>query len=120
MAVRPRRDRLRLSGSYRSAGIDLSQLTVTEGGSRDALWNQIKADMLATEVVTLEVAGGAVPTNCLVAAYSQGDVTDLKEALQTNFIVKDTFSPQQSVTDYYQQQYGRRKKLLEALQASGI
>lgn len=113
-------DYLEITERYRSAGIDLSQLTVTEGGSRDALWNQIKADMLATEVVTLEVAGGAVPTNCLVAAYSQGDVTDLKEALQTNFIVKDTFSPQQSVTDYYQQQYGRRKKLLEALQASGI
>ncbi|EPP14599.1 carbohydrate kinase [Megasphaera sp. BL7] len=39
-------DYMEITDRYRKAGIDLTQLTITEGGSRDELWNQIKADML--------------------------------------------------------------------------
>ena len=51
-------DYMEVTDRYRAAGIDLTTLTITEGGSRDDLWNQIKADMLDTQVSTLRVAGG--------------------------------------------------------------
>lgn len=108
-------DYMEITDRYRHAGIDLTQLTVTEGGSHDALWNQIKADMLDTNVVTLEVAGGAVPTNCLVAAYSIGDISDLKQALQRQFMVKDTYKPNQEHTMLYRELYMKRNKMLKAL-----
>lgn len=108
-------DYMEVTDRYRHAGIDLTQLTITEGGSRDALWNQIKADMLDTKVVTLQVAGGAVPTNCMVAAYSVGHITDLQAALKRQLEIKDTFMPRKEPTALYRAQYRKRNTLLQAL-----
>ncbi len=108
-------DYLEITDRYRRAGIALDRLTVTEGGSRDSLWNQIKADMLDTEVVTLEVAGGAVPTNCLVAAHGAGDISDLKVALVKHFNVRETYKPVQEHTLLYRRLYEKRRHILQAL-----
>ena len=108
-------DYMEITDRYRKAGIDLTQLTITEGGSRDELWNQIKADMLDTKVVTLKVAGGAVPTNCIVAAYAAGDVPDLKQALQRQLEVKATYVPDENNTATYRKAYEKREVLLKAL-----
>lgn len=58
-------DYMEICDIYRAAGVNLDRLTVTEGGSRDSLWNQIKSDMLSSEVVRYKNKGGAVVTNCL-------------------------------------------------------
>lgn len=108
-------DYMEITDRYRHAGIDLTRLIITEGGSHDALWNQIKADMLDTEVGTLEVAGGAVPTNCIVAAYAAGDIQSLDQALRRRLIVKQTFLPRKEITAMYRQQYLRREVVLKSL-----
>mgnify|MGYP007003607945 FL=1 len=54
--------------------------------------------MLDTTVVTLKVAGGAVPTNCIVAAYAAGDIKDLKKALERQLEVKATYVPDEENT----------------------
>ena len=61
-------DYMEITDTYRGAGVDLNRITVTEGGSRDSLWNQIKADMLNATVVRYRNAGGAVVTNCVFAS----------------------------------------------------
>ena len=43
-------DYMEITDTYRASGVPLKRITVTEGGSRDSLWNQIKADMLASDV----------------------------------------------------------------------
>ena len=111
-------DYMEVTDAYRRAGIDLSTLTVTEGGSRDDLWNQIKADMLGTQVQTLKVAGGAVPTNCIVAAYGVGHIADLKEALQRQLTVHKTFTANGENTRLYRKIYERREVLLQSLNAA--
>lgn len=108
-------DYMEITDRYRKAGIDLTRLIVTEGGSHDDLWNQIKADMLDTEVGTLEVAGGAVPTNCLVAAYAVGDLKDLDAALRKRLALKKKFTPDHDNTNLYRKLYGKRTVLLKAL-----
>ena len=108
-------DYMEITDRYRSAGIDLTQLTITEGGSRDALWNQIKADMLNTEVVVLKISGGAVPTNCIVAAYGTGDIADLEQALRRQLIVAGRFFPNRDTIGMYRDNYEKRRYLLKAL-----
>lgn len=108
-------DYMEITDQYRQAGIDLTSLIVTEGGSHDALWNQIKADMLDTKVQTLRVAGGAVPTNCIVAAYGVGDIRNLKDVLQQQLVIKDSFMPNEQHTTLYRKQYKRRGQLLQVL-----
>ena len=49
-----------VTDTYRTGSVDLSQITVTEGGSRSDLWNQIKADMLDSMVTTLQKSGGEI------------------------------------------------------------
>lgn len=66
-------DYMGLADSYRAAGVDLNRITVTEGGSRNELWNRIKSHMLGADVVRFRNAGGAVLTNCIVAAHAVGD-----------------------------------------------
>ena len=48
-------DYMGLADSYRAAGVPLKRITVTEGGSRDGLWNQIKSNMLGAEVCVLRI-----------------------------------------------------------------
>lgn len=81
-------DYMEITDTYRGAGVDLNRITVTEGGSRDSLWNQIKADMLNATVVRYRNAGGAVVTNCVFAAKAAGHVDDVRPLLEKT-IVKD-------------------------------
>jgi xylulokinase len=55
----------------------LSELRVTGGGEKSALWNQIKADVLGTPVVQVNRAEGAPLGAALVAGYGVGLVKDL-------------------------------------------
>lgn len=64
----------------REAGTPVEKIIITEGGSRSALWNQIKADMIQAEALTLK-SGGALALNAVVGAYAVGDIEDMKAGL---------------------------------------
>ena len=105
-------DYIGVTDIYRSAGVNLNQITITEGGSRSSLWNQIKSDMLNTKVKTLKNAGGAVMTNIITAAYAVGDVLDLKEKLASLLETKKIYIPYEENTKYYRNIYNIRKNLI--------
>ena len=106
-------DYMEITDLYRSAGIDLSRITITEGGSRDALWNQMKADMLNSRTVTLENAAGAVMTNCLFGAYAAGDITDIRQALTDNLHIKKVCDPDADNHAFYRRQYEKKNRLVK-------
>lgn len=101
--------------TYRSAGVELSKITITEGGSRSEIWNQIKADMLGSDVVTLKNAGGAVVTNCLVGAYAIGDIENITEALKKTQEVKRLYHTNPEVHDFYAKQCESQKKIVDSM-----
>lgn len=103
---------MEIADSYRDGGVDLTKLTITEGGSRSDLWNQIKADMLDTQVVTLKKAGGAVMTNVVVAAYAVGDIDNLEEYYDNWLETKKIYEPNPDNTRYYREIYNKQKKLV--------
>jgi xylulokinase len=94
-------DYMEITDIYRSAGVNLDRITVTEGGSRDSLWNQIKSDMLSSEVVRYKNKGGAVVTNCLFAAYAAGDITEIRENLAKILVVDEEYKPDAKNTALY-------------------
>lgn len=105
-------DYIGVTDIYKKAGVDLSVITVTEGGSKSDLWNQMKADMMNSKVVTLKTAEGAVLTDAVVAAYAAGDVEDLKAAFERNLEVKDIYLPNAENTKYYRKVYELQRKLV--------
>ena len=106
-------DYMEITDLYRSAGIDLSRITITEGGSRDNMWNQMKADMLDSRTVTLENAAGAVMTNCMFGAYAVGDVDNIAEALTGNIHLKNEFEPNEENVTFYRGQYEKKTHLVK-------
>lgn len=106
-------DYMEITDIYRSAGVDLSRIAITEGGSRDDLWNQMKADMLDSKVITLENAGGAVVTNCLFGAYAVNHIQDIKGKLEGYLKIKKNYQPDEEQTKIYRELYQVQKELVK-------
>ncbi|MCI8485047.1 MAG: FGGY-family carbohydrate kinase [Lachnospiraceae bacterium] len=105
-------DYIGVTDVYRGAGVNLDKITITEGGSRSDLWNQIKSDMLNSKVTTLKKAGGAVMTNVAVAAYAVGDIDNLKDSMEKWLEIKKTYEPNAKNTEYYRKVYDVQNKLV--------
>ena len=105
-----------LAAAYRSAGVNLDRITVTEGGSRDALWNQIKSDMLEATVVRYRNAGGAVLTNALFGAWATsdraGDVSAIVELLSKAIVEDAEYKPDPETSRLYEKIGTMRAKLI--------
>ncbi len=81
----------------RKAGTPIDKIIITEGGSKDKLWNQIKADMIGAETVTLKT-GGALALNAVVGAYAAGDLKDLKAKINEDLTETGHFYPKEKLT----------------------
>ena len=81
----------------RAAGTPVDRVIITEGGSRDPLWNQIKADMIGAETLTLKT-GGALATNAVLGAYAVGDVKDVEAKLREGLAETGRYSPREKLT----------------------
>ncbi len=106
-------DYMEITDTYRAAGVNLDRITVTEGGSRDSLWNQIKADMLNAEVVRYRNSGGAVVTNCVFAALAAGDIADVKAALEKTIVRDAHYEPNAANTAIYRRLFELKTKLVK-------
>ncbi|WP_010233064.1 FGGY-family carbohydrate kinase [Clostridium arbusti] len=106
---------LNITDIYRNAGIDINMITVTEGGSKDDLWNQIKADVIGSKVRTLQVSKGAVLTNCIIGSYAVGNIENLKIALSSNAKVANKYIPNLDNTKFYKRQYKIQKDILKTI-----
>lgn len=105
-------DYIGITDIYKKGGVSLDEITITEGGSKSSLWNQIKSDMLNTKAKTLKKSGGAVMMNILTAAYAVGDISDLKEEIKKNLEVEREYLPQKEKTEYYREIFEIRKAML--------
>lgn len=105
-------DYMGLADSYRAAGVDLDRITVTEGGSRDGLWNQIKSDMLDADIVRYRNAGGAVLTNCIIGAFACGQTDDIRATLQKNIKLDAQYHPDAALTRRYRELFEARNTLV--------
>ena len=106
-------DYMSVTDIYKKAGVPLRCMTITEGGSRSELWNQIKADMLGCETATLENAQGAVLTDAAVAAYAVGDLENLNSVFEKTRKIKKIYQPDETRTKYYKTIYEEQRKLIK-------
>ncbi len=81
----------------RQSGTPVDRIIITEGGSKSPLWNQIKADMIGAETLTLKT-GGALALNALIGAYAVGDLKDIEAKLKEGLTVTGKFTPGEKLT----------------------
>lgn len=97
------------------AGAQATQIRSHGGGSRSALWNQVKADACALPVITLEGDDAAVRGDAMIAGVAAGIFTDVSVACAAMVRVKDRYEPDLATRVAYEDAYGRYVRLFDAL-----
>ena len=104
-------------------GIGLSaidQVRVSGGGARSALWRQILADVLDTELVTVNTSEGAAYGAALLAGVGAGIWPDVDAACDASIRVTGSTSPKTAAVDRYEAAYIAYRDLYPALKDSFV
>lgn len=97
------------------AGAAATEIRSHGGGSRSALWNQIKADACGLPVVTLEGDSAAVRGDAMIAGVAAGVFPDLAAACSAMVTIQDRYEPDPATRAAYDDAYGRYLRLFDAL-----
>jgi xylulokinase len=97
------------------AGAAATEVRSHGGGSRSALWNQIKADACGLPVVTLEGDSAAVRGDAMIAGVAAGIFPDLEAACAAMVVVRDRYEPDPTTRAAYDDAYGRYIRLFDTL-----
>jgi xylulokinase len=100
----------------------IDQVRISGGGARSALWRQILADVLDTELVTVNTTEGAAFGAALLAGVGAGVWSDVDTACETTIQIIDRIAPQRNqVAEYtacypiYRGLYGTLKPTFDRL-----
>jgi xylulokinase len=96
---------------------EISQVRVTGGGARSPLWRQILADVLGTELVTVNTEEGAAYGAALLAATGTGSFPNVASACRDTVKVTASTMPRDGI-ETYQRLYPLYKGLYPALKST--
>ncbi len=99
------------------AGVAINEVRSVGGGTRSALWNQIKADVLGVPVLLPEASVGAPFGDALVAGLGVGLYTDVLETVRSVVKIKTRYQPDPANHARYSEQYALFRSIYEHLRA---
>jgi xylulokinase len=93
----------------------IDQVRISGGGARSTLWQQILADVLGIELVTVNTTEGAAYGAALLASVGAGDYGSVPEACEATVRITGSTSPSDDAP-VYQDYYPRYQALYPALE----
>jgi len=93
----------------------VTEVRVTGGGEKSAVWNRIKADVLGVPIVQIPGAGGAPLGSALLAACGVGEVKDLDATAAEWIRTGAVTEPDPSRTELGRSRVERYTALLESV-----
>jgi xylulokinase len=102
----------------KAAGLaEIRQVRVSGGGARSILWQQILADVLNVELVTVNTTEGAAYGAALLAGVGAGAWPDMDAACQRTVRQTGIRGPRSGISAVYDRAYGYYRQLYPALKA---
>ena len=95
----------------------VDQVRVSGGGAKSALWRQILADVLGTELVTVNTTEGAAYGAALLAGVAAGVWSDVDAACEQTIRVNESVSPEARNVARYEEMYQQYQSLYPALRS---
>jgi len=109
--------RQNLEIAQQNLGLDLKELRVVGGGSKSAIWSQIKADVLRRSVTTLNQQETAVIGGAMLGGLASGRFADCREAVaKAAARPMQTFSPNPDACTLYDRTFDCYLALYRSLQ----
>jgi len=100
----------------REAGLgEIRQVRASGGGTRSALWRQILASVLETELVTVNTTEGAAYGAALLAAVGAGAWSDVPSACAEAVKITGQVQPDAAQVEVYRYAYSLYRQLYPAL-----
>lgn len=96
---------------------DVDQVRVSGGGAKSVLWRQILAEVLGTEMVTVNTTEGAAYGAALLAGVAAGAWPDVDTACARTIRVTDRISPDAGNVTRYADLYQQYRSLYPALRS---
>jgi len=96
-------------------GVPISQLRLSGGGARSALWRQMQADVYGREVCTINAEEGPAYGAALLAAVGAGSYTDVVEACRATIQVVSRTPPHEENARRYNRWYPMYGRLYHSL-----
>ncbi|MCO6451117.1 MAG: FGGY-family carbohydrate kinase [Caldilineales bacterium] len=97
------------------AGVGLTEIRSVGGGSRSALWNQIKADVLNLPILVPRTSVGAAFGAAVLAGMGAGVYPDVQAALRQMVQIEARFEPDPQAHAFYNELYSVFRDLYERL-----
>lgn len=100
----------------REAGIEIPRCKICGGGAKSPLWKKIFANVLGIPVDSVETEEGPAMGAAMLAAVGCGAYENVAQLAEKTVRVTDTVEPDKELTEKYEKQYQRFRKLYPALQ----
>jgi xylulokinase len=97
----------------REGGAEISELRVSGGQAKGALWNRIKADVLGVPVAVPRTLEGALLGYAMLAAIAAGKVKDAVTAADRFVRIATRIEPDAAVSSVYAERYATYRALSE-------
>jgi xylulokinase len=103
----------------RDAGLgSIDQVRLSGGGAKSPLWRQILADVLATELVTVNTTEGAAYGAALLSGIGAGIWPDADKACAATIRVTDRVTPNPQTVQTYRSLHEHYQALYPALKST--
>lgn len=102
----------------KECGGEIQEARLAGGGARSSLWNQIKADVLGTNVLVPELLESALLGSSVIAAASVGMYANLHEAAKKMVKIKHWIEPNQANHQRYSELFDIYRDVYVNLQKS--
>jgi xylulokinase len=97
------------------AGVPITEVRSVGGGTRSALWNQIKADVLGVPILLPEASVGAPFGDALVAGLGVGLYSNILETVREVVKIKTRYEPNPANHARYTEQYALFRNIYDHL-----
>jgi xylulokinase len=100
-----------------AAGLgEIRQVRASGGGTKSALWRQILADVLESELVTVNTSEGAAYGAAILAGVGAGAWPDVPSACKATIQITGAMQPNPQQVESYRNSYGIYRELYPALE----
>ena len=96
-------------------GVSITSMVASGGGSKNPVWNQIKADVTGIPITILKGEEAGARGSAMLLAVSLGLYPSLKEAAQAFVQIQEVVSPDFEAKKKYDKAYSRYAKAYQAV-----